>query len=261
MTGVLDGCHAKLERADEHMSLLNAEWETFLREEEPYGVERESDSDPFDYPMTIEPLEPVPPRIGAILGDAVHDLRSPLDHVICALVEANGGKCGKQHAFPIFTNRDEWVERVEKGRRSPLKGVPSRVWTEVKNMQPYTRGDRPEDDPLAVLNDLSNRDKHRILNPSFVFPDPNRVPGLFSWHPDAELIDQQVFVRPSEPLVGKTDLVRLRFSPKGAEPRVEVKRGLPLDIAFGDEPGGRVSYIEVRDLVAALVNRLWGLRN
>jgi hypothetical protein len=65
--------------------------------------------------------------------------------------------------FPIFTNRDSYMKPGRSGtvqRDKMLKGVASRHRSVIDDVQPYQRGGQAENDPLAVLSTVSNRDKH-----------------------------------------------------------------------------------------------------
>jgi len=97
-----------------------------------------------------------PPRIGVLCGDVVHNVRSALDHLVNALVVANGG-APKEGAggtqFPI---------RVGGGislAHEPGPGASASALRILEDVQPHDVAD-----PLAVLNRLSNVDKHRTLN-------------------------------------------------------------------------------------------------
>lgn len=74
--------------------------------------------------------------------------------------------------FPIFTDECEF-----KVRSPPmLRGIKGDERTIIERVQPYAATNLPSDDPLAFLQKLSNRDKHRLLTPMIA-----AVSGTDSW--------------------------------------------------------------------------------
>jgi hypothetical protein len=98
------------------------------------------------------------------LGDAVHNLRSALDHAICQLAVANGNASAcerRQTQFPIYADgTPDHLKRLD-GWIRPVCDAAKDV---IRALQPYKR--RPQDpytDPLWFLSELDNIDKHRLL--------------------------------------------------------------------------------------------------
>jgi hypothetical protein len=90
-----------------------------------------------------------------LAGEALHNIRSALDHVVYA---ASGERSRTQ--FPIFTDPCEF--QVLGGRM--LQGVPEAIRTAIEKAQPYrTFPDAPAQAFLEQLRLLSNLDKHRTL--------------------------------------------------------------------------------------------------
>ena len=88
--------------------------------------------------------------------------------------------------------------------------------------------------PLGVLNRFSNRDKHRALAVYTTLIDENAVRDAFAWQPEALLIEETVYgPDPGESLEDGAELVRLRFDPRGAKPRVQVKVPIELTPVLG----------------------------
>jgi hypothetical protein len=91
-----------------------------------------------------------------LAGEAIHNLRSALDHTVHA---ASGAASGTQ--FPIFTDARDFRK---KGRKM-ISRTPPAVRALIEKAQPYNRlPAHPTLDALARLNKLSNLDKHRVLN-------------------------------------------------------------------------------------------------
>ena len=101
----------------------------------------------------------LPHDITLPLGDAVHNLRAALDHLVCQLAIAAGNPtaCEKKTQFPIFKNG-------AKASYSKIESISPAAQTAIKELQPFRRRpDDPEGDPLWVLSELDNIDKHRLL--------------------------------------------------------------------------------------------------
>ncbi|HEV8564902.1 MAG TPA: hypothetical protein VGR41_08300 [Actinomycetota bacterium] len=104
-----------------------------------------------------------------ILGDAIHNYRSTLDHLTWDLVKRFGAKLNRKQAmdvqFPIHTSAAAFKNM--RHRRTP--GVPDKPHRAlIKRYQPYRRGDGPK--AIGWLNTLSSHDKHRELIPSIIAP-------------------------------------------------------------------------------------------
>ena len=99
--------------------------------------------------------------LSVIVGDFVHNLRSVLDHLAWQLVLVSGGTPSERTQFPIFIS-----ERVSGGPLAAWQrmtaGMNDLILSEVHRVQPYTAGDNAPFTSLAILNALSNEDKHRL---------------------------------------------------------------------------------------------------
>lgn len=257
----LDGARAKLARADEHLDALDR---AVLQAIEPHAdrLRFEVRQDGDWYVMTTEPI-PVefPLRLSAICGDAVQNLRSALDYVVFELVSAAGEKPSRYNAFPIYTRRRDFDNRVvhpNQPKRSPLYGLDPKgePWTIIEAAQPF-HASRLRDamfSRLAALSGLSNRDKHHALPIQKTFADVDRVEQAIGWSPDAILLERTEIPQPIS-FKKRTEVTRLRFDPAGPEPKVYVQGEFPLIPSFGDErcqaPVGALRDIAARvtDLV------------
>jgi hypothetical protein len=107
--------------------------------------------------------EPSPPtRIGAIVGDVVHNLRSALDVAAWQLAIANDEAAARkkrnQVSFPLTGCAEEFKKphRALKFFSEPAREV-------IERLQPY----QPSMEALGWLRALSNADKHRVATFSF----------------------------------------------------------------------------------------------
>jgi len=109
-------------------------------------------------------------------GECIHNLRSSLDNFAFALARLKEDPPLRQKSicFPIYTKKEEFINN---GRRN-IDQLPSDASELIEKLQPFNRDGseefgRPEDDPLVILTELYNSDKHRI--PSVVLITPTQI--------------------------------------------------------------------------------------
>ncbi len=141
---------------------------------------------------------------GSIVGDAVHNLRCALDHVVYYLARRNGyDPAMSRTAFPVVRNRRDYfkLRRQQSGPRQSFRDIALFGLTDVQKevvdaWQPFqplpddlTAGERQVPHPLLVISELDNVDKHREINVAYG--------GLSEW--------PRVDVKPRDP--GRTHRV------------------------------------------------------
>jgi hypothetical protein len=176
----LKSCWAKLRQARAHRATLIAQVERH------FGVSAnrptliaELDSASGDHvfriagvPSTVELQE----ILAVTVGDAVHNLRSALDHLVfqLACVNTNGSpKDERNIQFPIADSRDVYASQA----RRYLQEVDKTRQATIESYQPYHgAASRPDNysgpyiHQLTLLRDMSNSDKHRLLNIVLIIP-------------------------------------------------------------------------------------------
>ena len=159
---VPDSVRLKLTRAEQHLYELSGDIGAYLDGSLNKIVLNVQPNDQrlvlVEYHVIAEPDR----RLGVIIGDCVHNLRSALDHLACCLVEKNGGTATEQTQFPISNKRPR--DKGEKPSPRIAGGVTDNVLRIVDALQPYQRGQDAALHPLSVLRTLSNADKHRLLH-------------------------------------------------------------------------------------------------
>ena len=151
----LESAQAKISRAKEHLALISAEVREYLAAK-PYEIAMKRDPDSRRMIYFMSTVRPTPPRIPAVVGDVIHNLRSALDHLAYQLVWTALGKPPGSHVyFPIADSRDLYLEQ----RRKQLKGAHPEAIAAVDALTPY----RGANDLLWKLHKLNNVDKHRVL--------------------------------------------------------------------------------------------------
>ncbi len=171
----------KLSRADGHISEINDAIKTFLKSK-PYRFEAEPNPDGSKATVRIFTLDDVrlpDAEISVLVGEVVHGLRSALDQLAWALTVTRQRKVPREPIpydcwwrnvhFPIFISSGKWAS----GHKAALRGVDPMLWERFKLEQPFSARNFGERDPLWMLHDLWNRDKHR--SPAIVLIRPSRL--------------------------------------------------------------------------------------
>ncbi len=168
----------KVERAREHIETLRLAVDEYATRVRPRVDWRLDVSRSTLRAYLVAPEEP-PDRLSAIIGDIVHNLRSALDTRMYRILSDRadrhrsagcpGAKPDRQRfAFPVVSSRHrlvtgEWHQRL--GDR--------KLFRALERVQPYRHFDvqTPAElkasiryDPLTVLHDLWNVDKHRTTH-------------------------------------------------------------------------------------------------
>lgn len=173
----LDAPRLKLERAEKHLQDLETALASFYKLE-PCKVVKYLHSEDgrqiFRSEFTIEP----PPTLSIIAGDAIHNMRSALDWLICQLSLLNGAKTLKGVEFPIF--KDIPTGRLKGSFQYKIRFLPDEAKQATEIIQPYHTGNLAKLQRLWLLQQLDITDKHRGLiveGMIMSIPLPN-IPGL-----------------------------------------------------------------------------------
>lgn len=173
----LDGCFAKLDRANTHIEDLRERIDEWVATANPHTLVAQQNVEQF---MRGGPILDIigrihhdpPPWVSSIIGDVVHNLRSALDHVVWGLSVKSGTSppvipAGpwRKVAFPIFDDAAKYATfsgpMIAMIRPGSIRAssVPK-----IEAVQPFATGQpEPEREPLMVLHELWNLDKHRSL--------------------------------------------------------------------------------------------------
>ena len=162
----------KLRRAEKHLAEFETEFDRLRSTEQPYDVTTEIESaENGDWLIVRGNLRPFGggDDMAAVVGDIVTNTRDALDHIHTALTGRDDTH------FPIVTD-DIWKPdpdpRTRKDRnkskrdsfKKNTKGMTLGALALVSRLQPCKRDpDHPELDQLALLQRLSDADKHRTL--------------------------------------------------------------------------------------------------
>jgi hypothetical protein len=157
----LTSVRLKLNRGNEHLECLRRETKAFLeRDPAPLTIRPEKTSGPgkSEKHVIYATITELPPdHLAVIAGDALQNFRHALDHLVYELSPPRYRNRGRS-MFPVYKTRCEFEVLAP----TLIKGIVGDERTLIERVQPYHAAD-PMRHPLAVLNRLANKDKHRIL--------------------------------------------------------------------------------------------------
>lgn len=173
----VDGVGVKIARSIEHIVSLQTETAEFIRDNPVRYRSEHDDGPPKGWAFYAEWVQ-VPGRLGAIIGDALTNMRAALDHLAWRAFNATSPARTARIHFPICS-----AEPAPGELAKMLGRFPPAVRPIVEAVQPYqnvARNRSAEIHPLYVLNLLVNTDKHRALTLTEMFGADSsiRVTGL-----------------------------------------------------------------------------------
>lgn len=246
ITPDLNSCVEKLRRADEHYRVFNYELWDFLNGN-TYGAVGEVKRETGEYVFKAEIRREPPARLGALLGEVIHQLRSTLDHLIWQLASWHlEVPAPNDTTFPNCTKSARFDRTWER-----LRGrVPDDWHAVLKELKPYDR----DHDPLAVLDRLWNCDKHQAL---VVVPKTQTLKiGPFECRADADAgAVTERRPRAYVPLVPDAEFARIKIDGTGPHPRVDMYDLLGLEV-FLEGSGGCFAPMSTLETAAGLVTTL-----
>lgn len=147
----------KIERAKKHIIDLESECNGFFSKH-PYSFRFEINPQSGEREYYVVSVKDVPVSVSIILGDALNNLRSALDHMCWHLACIGTTKTAiPDVSFPAGENRPDYETRARKRIVSCLR--PDAVKA-IDALEPYGGGNG---DFFYHLARLSNFDKHRLL--------------------------------------------------------------------------------------------------
>jgi len=172
MKASLDGPRAKHRRAIEHIQALHGKIDEFAERNPDPKVEH-FDQQTGRYTLAVQfGDEPDAERWGILLGDAIHNLRSALDHIPWQLVLLNGATPGPENQWPLCRSREGYLNqerRAVSASARPSCGVSRRTREQSSISCSLTALGRGWTSIfLSSLAPLSNADKHRIIQAGFM---------------------------------------------------------------------------------------------
>lgn len=222
MSHPLDACRAKVQRARFHVAELR---QAILKDIEsaPYRVVGHSNEATSEVIIVAEAnptFTGIPIHVPLIAGEAAHQLRSALDHLVWQLVAVNTGlpPSGNKSGFPIFRAEAGYVKRAA----AMIAGVSDEAAHRIRSAQPFLAGANADRVLTWVLQELNNADKHRLIP---VTIDHTSVVHVHLRKRDGTVIEVlAVQEELREPLSHGVEIVRL--------PVAAIEDGDSLDVPF-----------------------------
>jgi hypothetical protein len=265
----LFGVRLKLDRADLHLAALDAEVSAWLAQD-PYGLDGEFEPRPDLgqgpdvglYHFRFREVVPLPAEWSVVVGDVVHNARGALDHLTWQLVLANGNEPTARTQFPICLTPKTFDDEA----KTRLLGVSADDRTKITSAQPFAdedvQGWTPTqikfEQPLAILKELSNQDKHRVIIATAA------IPRSVIWSPIPTSIRDLELPQGTDTWPGFgvtiTDGALLMSIPAvrtGPDPHLDVGAGVGAEVNLGVHAPNRsmvATLTAILDKVRALVS-------
>ena len=151
-----NGPELKLERARHHINDLSAQFDAFLAEK-PFVLWERHQRKASKKVLFVKQNKPVPPIFSLILGDAVHNLRSALDHTLFIMARDRADKPTKiQFPFPRDDTPESLATALKDGR---VKFAGKKVEEQVRALKPQPNGNGG----LYFVHEIDIQDKHQLL--------------------------------------------------------------------------------------------------
>lgn len=153
---MFDSAWRKIERAKQHIADLQRTFDAFVQRN-PHEFLTENDPQTGALTIQVRLREPIPHDLPLILGDAVHNLRTALDHAMWELIEIDCGTQDRSTAFPFSKNRKDY-EAACHGIKTPR--ADTKKFFLALAACPSGAGEK-----LYGLHLLDNAEKHKMLTP------------------------------------------------------------------------------------------------
>lgn len=232
----------KLRRADDRLRGLKRQLDGFAKRH-PIIVGTELDFESGWHTSYIRKAEPLPQRFAIPVGESLYHGRSVLDHLVWALVIANGSTPGRHHEFPILPaaltpRRGESTAAafIRTNGGNKLAGVHRDAVEVIEGLQPYNRP-KEANYVLTVLHEMARDDRHHALHVGWMLmADPRNMAEPRLALPKGVVITAWEALFRSEASLGVgTRLGRFRISRYRRGVEVGLQADLPVLVAFGEQ--------------------------
>lgn len=230
----------KLERAKAHIGELDRNAKEFLASS-PFSIEIEEKNGDLVHRVRIQ--KTIPREWAAIVGDAVHNIRSALDYMTWQLILRNGSNPSKNTCFPIGLKKSGYGKQL----RYSLSGASVMAKKYIRRLKPYPGGNHI----LTQIHALDICDKHHLAlivgsaHKNLLLTMKMKAP----WIPD-DFNFPTLSINPADrqfPLSDGDEVFRIKAAARTEDDLSE--HGLVFELAFGD-----VSEVEGLPLLETLSN-------
>jgi hypothetical protein len=172
--------------------------------------------------LSVERIDPLPPRWGLLLGDVINSLRSTLDHVAWAVVQRGRtpnltDTKARGVYFPYAFKAKDFKACLSRN----LPGVRGADVAIIRRYQPYAQGKRNiPHHVFTPLPKLSSDDKHRTVQPLLMLPQAG---GIKVYEP-TDCVVTRIPVRvPRKPLEVGAEIQRAYVRKTGPNPQMHME--------------------------------------
>lgn len=184
----------------------------------------------------IKVIEPVPIEVSLVVGDAIHNLRTALDHLACCLATANGQSMDDV-AFPF--GRD--LSAYRNNSSGKIKKLSKRARRFINLLRPYAGGN----EYLYLLHRLDLQDKHRTLLMHSI--SLGKIEGRFSCDHETQ-VNYELYGSLSE---------GIHFATFPAKATFEQNLRITIGVTFSDVPNLIwPPALEILEKLAAYIDRV-----
>jgi hypothetical protein len=246
----LAGVELKLGRAAHHLAAIKDEVARF--DYGPDVIPGEYDAQTRTHVFRAQHDPPPPTALSARIGEFLYNVRCALDYIVVELITLAGNPVDRKKAFPIYTDPAAYANSIN----TKIGGVPAEATPRFERLQPFygpnsnpldPRWRDPEKEPLAVLQRLNNRDKHRTLT---LIESIGSIEPEFPNRPD--VLAGEVRVR-RVPL--KRGAAIAAFAPGALDPDVEVNLTVAFHIGIDEGESAPVDLVQTFDQILRVVSR------
>ena len=153
---MFENAKLKSEWAKHHIRELETQFRAFI-ERNPYRVGAGHNANTGKTAIRLIFHEKLPTSVALIIGDAVHNMRTALDHMTWELIGLDGGTQDRYLKFPTGDNRVNFESSCQ-GIKTPTQAIRDLL----KSLEAFPSG---KGDVLYRLHLLDNSDKHTVLTP------------------------------------------------------------------------------------------------
>jgi hypothetical protein len=202
------GAIIKLQRAHHHIRDLHKAFAAFLKSNaNSYTIYTHTDPNTREMSINVSLIKRIPDYVPLILSDAIHNLRTALDHATWELIGIDGGQQDKGLQFPAGASRGDY-EGACKGIKTSRQDTKDFF----AGLAAYKGG---AGNDIEGLRRLDNAEKHRIITP---------LGGV------ARLGDVKVVDLDTGGVVSEMKDVAVRMGPRGVVTFMKISPGLSVEI-------------------------------
>ncbi len=252
----------KIDRAKEHLQVLEQEIAAFLRPD-AYEIVCEFDDQQhiggWNRALVRQRVvfqKGIPlMRWGTVVGDVIHNLRGALDNAVYGISFSRDPiefRDDKTTEFPICATPK--LYNAARGSQRPphhgIRGLCPDAKAIIEGLQPYHRGNL-KDDWLWILRELSNIDKHRRIHVTVRYARSNALEVVRT---EPDVIVHSITARPPGILENNAVITELDMSVRAVpnfSTYMHMNREFTFAIAFGEHTplAGQIANVALYDLL------------